>query len=121
MKNETKILIDKIKSANTILLSAHKNPDGDALSSILAMYQLIYLNYGKECVCIYDGNVPEALRYIPLRGRAHYYEQVDLSQPFDLAILLDYGTTNNIGGTRPALDAAKFLVEIYHHRNDNKI
>ncbi len=121
MKNETKILIDKIKSANTILLSAHKNPDGDALSSILAMYQLIYLNYGKECVCIYDGNVPEALRYIPLRGRAHYYEQVDLSQPFDLAILLDYGTTNNIGGTRPALDAAKFLVEIDHHRNDNKI
>ncbi|MFQ6760563.1 MAG: DHH family phosphoesterase [Alphaproteobacteria bacterium] len=121
MKNETKFLIEKIKSANTILLSAHKNMDGDALCSVLALYQLIYLNYGKECVCIYDGNVPEALRYVPLRGRAHYFEQVDLSQPFDLAILLDYGTVNNIGGTRPALDAAKFLIEIDHHKNDNRI
>ena len=121
MKNQTKFLIEKIKSANTILLSAHKNMDGDALCSVLALYQLIYLNYGKECVCIYDGNVPEALRYVPLRGRAHYFEQVDLSQPFDLAILLDYGTVNNIGGTRPALDAAKFLIEIDHHKNDNRI
>lgn len=121
MKNETKILIEKIKSANTILLCAHKNPDGDALCSVLALYQLIYLNYGKECVCVYDGNVPQNLRYIPLRGRAHFYEHLDLSNPFDLAILLDYGTTNNLGGVRPALDAAKFLVEIDHHKNDNRI
>lgn len=121
MKNETKFLIEKIKSANTILLSAHKNMDGDALCSVLALYQLIYLNYGKECVCIYDGNVPEALRYVPLRGRAHYFEHVDASQPFDLAILLDYGTVNNIGGTRPMLDAAKYLIEIDHHKNDSRI
>lgn len=121
MKNDTKLFIEKIKSADTILLTAHKNPDGDALCSVLALYQLIYLNYGKECVCIYDGNVPQALHYIPLRGRAHYFEHLDLSGPFDLAVLLDYGTTNNIGGTRPAIDMAKFLVEIDHHKNDNKI
>lgn len=121
MKNETKFLIEKIKSANTILLSAHKNPDGDALCSVLALYQLIFLNYGKESVCVYDGNVPEALRYIPLRGRARYFEHAEMSGAADLAILLDYGTTNNIGGTRPMLDAAKFLIEIDHHKNDNKI
>ena len=121
MKNETKILIEKIESAKTILLTAHKNPDGDALCTVLALYQLIYLNYGKEAVCVYDGNVPEALHYIPLRGRAHFFDHTDLSKPFDLAILLDYGTVNNIGGTRPALDAAKFLVEIDHHKNDNKL
>ncbi len=121
MKNETKLLLEKIESANTILLAPHKNPDGDALCSMLALYQLIYLNYGKDCVCVYDGNVPEALRYVPLRGRAHYFGHVDLAQPFDLAILLDYGTVNNIGGTREALDAAKYLVEIDHHKNDNKL
>lgn len=121
MKQETKILIEKIKSANSILLTAHKNPDGDALCSVLALYQLIYLNYGKDSVCVYDGNVPESFRYISLRGRAHYFEQVDLSQPFDLAVLMDYGTTRNIGGTRGALDSAKFLVEIDHHQNDEKI
>ena len=120
MKQETELLIEKIKSANTILLVGHKNPDGDALCSVLALYQLIYLNYGKECMCIYDGNVPEVLRYVPLRGRAHYFEQVDLSQPFDLAILLDCGTPNNIGGSRAALDMAKSVIEIDHHKGDDR-
>ncbi len=121
MKQEIKVFLEKIESAKSILLTVHKNPDGDALCTMLALYQLICLNYGKECVCVYDGNVPEALHYVALRGRAHYFEHVDLSNAFDLAILLDYGTVNNIGGTRPALDAAKFLVEIDHHKNDNKI
>ena len=120
MKKETEVLLEKIKSANTILLTAHKNPDGDALCSVLALYQLIYLNYGKESVCVYDGNVPDAFKYIALRGRAHYFEQVDLSQSFDLAVLLDYGTLNNIGGTRDALDNAEFLITIDHHKHDAK-
>ena len=88
MKNETKILIDKSKSADTILLTAHKNPDGDALCSVLALYQLIFLNYGKECVCVYDGNVPDALHYVPLRGHARFYGHVDLTNKFDLYIFL---------------------------------
>ena len=121
MKQETKIFIEKIESAKSILLTAHKNLDGDALCTMLALYQLIYLNYDKEALCVYDGNLPEALHYVPLRGRAHFYAHTDLSTPFDLAVLLDYGTVNNIGGSRSALDAAKFLVEIDHHRNDNKL
>lgn len=121
MKNDTKLFIEKIESANTILLAAHKNPDGDALCSVLALYQLIYLNYGKESVCIYDGNVPQSFRYIPLRGRTHFFEHVDLTQPFDLAVLLDCGTLNNIGGARDAMDRAKNLVEIDHHKTDDRL
>lgn len=121
MMQETKIFIEKIESAKSILITAHKNLDGDALCSMLTLYQLIYLNYGKEAVCVYDGNVPEAFKYVPLRGRAHYFAHIDLSKTFDLAVLLDYGTVNNIGGYRDALDKAKFLVEIDHHKNDNKL
>ena len=121
MKNETKIFLEKIETAKSILLTAHKNLDGDALCSILALSQLIYLNYGKNCVCVYDGNIPDAFRYVTLRGRVRFFDQVDLSKPFDLAVLLDYGTVNNIGGYRNALDSAKFLVEIDHHKNDNKL
>ena len=121
MKKETKLFIEKIETAKSILLAAHKNLDGDALCSMLALCQLIYLNYKKECVCVYDGNMPEYLHYVPLRGRAHFFAQVDLSKPFDLAVLMDYGTVNNIGGYRNALDNAKFLVEIDHHKNDNKL
>ena len=121
MKKKIDVFLEKIKSAKSILLTVHKNPDGDALCTMLALYQLIYLNYGKVCTCVYDGNVPEALHYVPLRGRANFYAHVDLSKPFDLAVLMDYGTVNNIGGARDVLDKANFLVEIDHHKNDNKL
>ena len=70
---------------------------------------------------VYDGNVPDALHYVPLRGHARFYGHVDLTNKFDLAILLDYGTVKNIGGTFDAINNAKYLIEIDHHKNDNKI
>ncbi|MBO4672122.1 MAG: DHH family phosphoesterase [Alphaproteobacteria bacterium] len=121
MKKETKLFIEKIESAKKILLVAHKNLDGDALGSMLALHQLIFLNYGREAVCVYDGNMPEYLHDAPLRERAHYFAQVDLNKKFDLAILLDYGTVNNLGAVREAVENSKFIIEIDHHKNDDKL
>ena len=122
MKNEVNILIEKIKDAESIVLIAHKNPDGDALGSVLALMHLIELNYDKEVSCVYDGNIPDALKYIPLRGRIKYVGHLEnKDKKFDLAILLDYGTVNNIGETMPIIENAKFVAEIDHHKNDNKL
>ncbi len=121
MNNDLNIFVEKIMSAKDIVLVAHKNPDGDALCSMLALAQLIKLNFNKDCVCVYDGNIPDALKYVPLRGMVQYCEHIDKSKKFDLAILLDYGTVNNIGGAREFIDNAKFVMEIDHHKNDNKL
>ena len=56
-----KIFDEKIRSAGSILLCAHKNPDGDAICSVLALAHLIEMNYDKEVVCTYDGNIPDNL------------------------------------------------------------
>ncbi len=116
-----KIFIDKVKNAKTILIAGHKNPDGDSLCSVLAMARLIEMNVGTRPLCVYDGNIPDNLDNMPRRPYIKYYERADLTQPFDLAILMDYGTERHIGGVRPALDAAKFVIEIDHHKNDSKI
>ncbi|MBQ0012959.1 MAG: DHH family phosphoesterase [Proteobacteria bacterium] len=121
MKENVKSLIEKIATANSIAVIAHKNPDADALCSVLAMRQLIKLNFNKDCVCVYDGNIPENLEMVPLRPLLKYYEHTDLSVAYDLVILLDYGTVKNIGGPQVIIDNAKFVAEIDHHKNDNKL
>ena len=67
------------------------------------------------------GNIPENLSNVPLRPRIKYFERVDLSEQFDLAIVMDYGNPVHIGGPRPAVDNAKFVIEIDHHKNENPI
>ena len=121
MEESVKIFIDKIKSAKNIAIMGHKNPDGDSYCSVLALAKLIEINYGVRPTCVYDGNIPEYLDEMPMRSWIKYYERVDLSEVYDLVILLDYGTPKHIGGARPIVDNARFIVEIDHHQNDEKL
>lgn len=121
MEQNVKVFLEKIKAAKNIAILGHKNPDGDSFCSVLALAKLIELNYGVRPLCVYDGNIPDFLDFVPLRSWIKYYERVDLTQVYDLVIVLDYGTPRHIGGAQPLLDSAKFIVEMDHHKNDEHV
>lgn len=112
---------DKVKNAKSILIVGHKNPDGDSLCSVLALAGIIKQNFGKESVCLYDGNIPDYLDKVPYRDDIIFYEHFNLSTRFDLAIVLDYGTVAHIGGALPLVKKAGYRMEIDHHKNVNHI
>lgn len=121
MQEKLKIFNEKIRSAKSIAIFAHKNLDGDAMCSVLALGRLIELNYGVRPECMYDGNLPDTLSNMPLRPRIRFFGNVDLSEPVDVAIVLDYGTVKNVGGPLAIAERAKFVIEIDHHKNDAPI
>ena len=121
MEQKINEFFERVRGAKSIAIMGHKNPDGDSLCSVLALAHLIEENFGISPVCIYDGNIPENLSNVPLRPRIKYFERVDLSEQFDLAIVMDYGNPVHIGGPRPVVDNAKFVIEIDHHKNENPI
>lgn len=118
MENKINEFLEIVRSAKTIAIMGHKNPDGDSIASVLALAQLIELNFGVQPLCVYDGNISDSLDYIPHRGRIKYFERVDMTQHVDLAIVMDYGNPAHIGGPQSLVDNAKFVVEIDHHKND---
>lgn len=121
MKQKIQDFLDVLSNAKSIVIVGHKNPDGDSLCSVLALAHLIEQNYGVQPVCVYDGNIPDCLDFIPMRRRIKYFERVDLSTVFDLAIVLDYGNPLHIGGPMPLVNNARMVVEIDHHKNSNTI
>ena len=57
-------VVERIKQAKNILLLTHKNPDGDALGSLLALY--LYLKkIGKKVVAVCNDQSPEILNFLP--------------------------------------------------------
>ena len=120
-KNDLEILCEKIKSAKRILIAGHKNPDGDALCSGLALAQLIRLNFGRDAVCVYEGNVSNMLDNVPMRKQMHFHGHVDLSDAFDLVFVLDYGAKKNLEWIMPVVNGAKFVVAIDHHKNPDDV
>ena len=121
MDKNIKLFVEKLRDAKSVVVLAHKNPDGDALCSVLAAARLIEKNSNAKCVCVYDGNVPDYLDNVPLRNRAQYFPKISVKKSFDLAIVLDYGAEHQIGGPLDLVKNAKFVVEIDHHKNDNPI
>ncbi len=121
MKQKIQEFFERIRNAKSIVIMGHKNPDGDSMCSVLALAHLIEENLGIDVLCVYDGNIPDALDNVPLRSRIKYFERVDLTQHFDVAIVMDYGNPVHIGGAQPLVDNAGFVIEIDHHKNENTV
>lgn len=121
MMKKIEILIDKIKSAKSIAVFGHKNPDGDSLCSALALMKLIELNFGKSATVIYDGNIPMFLDEVPLRSYVNFYNHLPENSKFDLCIVVDYGTRIHLGGAEKFVNNADFVIEFDHHINDDLV
>ena len=112
MSEKINTLIEKIKNAKSIAISGHKNPDGDAICSALALMKIIELNFGKTATVIYDGNIPKELDRVPLRKSVVYYKHIPEDAKYDLYILVDYGTKKNLGAGVKFIENADFVEEV---------
>lgn len=106
-----KLLID----SESILLLTHKNPDGDALGSLLALY-LVLDHAGKKVTPGCFDPAPENLRYLPATEKiVNDFEAKD----FDLLIVLDCGDPHQTGfdKDKPELFSnAHKVIKIDHHQ-----
>ena len=108
-KFEELLLVSK-----NILLLTHKNPDGDALGSMLALFQV--LNHAEKSVtpaCL--DSTPSCYKFLPKNEQiVNEFEASD----FDLVIVLDCGDIHQTGfhDSKPQLfDGSRKLVKIDHH------
>lgn len=121
MIEKIKIFIEKVQNAKSIAISGHKNLDGDALCSALALMKIIELNFGKKATVIYDGNVPRDLDNVPLRSEAIFHKNIPENAKYDLYILVDYGTRKHLGEIEKYVKGADFVIEFDHHFNDDLV
>jgi phosphoesterase RecJ-like protein len=85
-------LSQRIEAAELILVVSHTRPDGDAVSSVLALGMALQ-EKGKQVVMALADGVPSALRFLP--GSDQVVKKVD--GDFDLIIALDCGNKDRVG------------------------
>ncbi len=117
-----KAAVERIRSAQHILLITHINPDGDALGSICFM--ALWLDSLKKPYTAYcAGPLPSSLSFLP-----HYFSiTTDASSfdmgTFDLIISLDCGAVSrtNLVSEIAARRPGQFFLEIDHHPPVEKV
>jgi phosphoesterase RecJ-like protein len=101
-----------LAAARRVLHGTHRNPDGDAVGSVLGLAHVLR-GRGAEVVCHFPEGVPEAFRF--LAGAGDVVGVVPPGPPFDLAVTLDCGDTSVLHRAWPGPDRYRDLLAIDHH------
>ena len=103
----------KMLEAENLVITTHVNPDGDALGSSLALYQML-VRLGKNVEVLIDDDVPESFGFLPDIEAIQKPEKE--SYPADYLIMLDV-SKDRIGQVLNKCQAPS--INIDHHRTND--
>ena len=103
----------KMLEAENLVITTHVNPDGDALGSSLALYQML-VRLGKNVEVLVDDDIPESFGFLPDIEAIQKPEKE--SYPADYLIMLDV-SKDRIGQVLNKCQAP--IINIDHHRTND--
>lgn len=116
MVNEIK---EKILKSNSIIITAHISPDGDAVGAGLALLKGVEkLNKNCKARFVLQDKIPDKLNFLALSKRAEIYDE-QKSYDFDLGICVDSATFERTGAVKD-LFQDKYVINIDHHISNTK-
>ena len=114
------LLSQLISNSQTILITCHRSPDGDAIGSCLGWAEFLR-SMGKEPTVIVPDQFPDFLQWLPNTEKIVRYdkhrEKCDmLFKIADLVFCLDFNTASRVDEMeQPLLSASGKRVLIDHH------
>ena len=114
MLREINELIEKHRS---FLIAAHERPDGDAVGSTLAFYHILR-GLGKDAV-VYSQD-PTPGNYLFLPGSGQIVQKLPSVENFEVAIILDCGDMERVGGQAAQIAGIPNLINIDHHVSNGR-
>ncbi|MDD5584028.1 MAG: DHH family phosphoesterase [Candidatus Omnitrophica bacterium] len=100
----------RILQAKSVVIAGHIHPDGDCIGSMLAL-GLGLEGLGKRVFMVSYEDVPHQYRHLP--GAERIVKKI--SAGCDVAIAVDCGSKEMLGGAFAAFKKSRCIVEIDHH------
>ena len=105
-------IINQIKKAQHILLTSHSDPDGDAVSSLLAL-GLALNNLGKKVTLYNASPIPAVYRFLPSVERI--VRAIRAANTYDVALVLDCGDISRVGEDSSTICRMPVVINVDHH------
>lgn len=113
----TEKVIKAIRKSKKLLITAHVNPEGDAIGCQLAMKELLE-KLGKSAVILDNDPVPVHYRFLP--GAECISNKLSPAPDFDTAVVLDCPTLKRTGRVADLFTKDKTVINIDHHISNEK-
>ncbi|MFZ0611672.1 MAG: bifunctional oligoribonuclease/PAP phosphatase NrnA [Desulfobacterales bacterium] len=105
-------VIRSLTDSRRVVVASHENPDGDAVSSLLAV-GLALEKQKKEVTFFNASPIPAVYRFLPAVGRIT--ADITAADGFDTAVILDCGGLERLGPAATLIQKIPVVVNIDHH------
>ena len=109
-------IISEIEINSTFLITAHENPDGDAVGSSLALANFLS-EIGKEVIIYHCDPLPDNYAFLPMADRIC---SVIPEQFYDICFVLDAGDLCRAGSDLATFGKIGKIINIDHHPDNKK-
>ena len=106
--NELFQIAERIRVCESVVVACHRNPDGDAIGSLLAL-GMVLRKLGKPVRVICHDEVPARFRFLPMAN------EVVIAATADLGIAVDSASIEQLGTSYDSLQHCKSFVKVDHH------
>ena len=109
---------EMLTRARRIVITAHENPDGDAIGSSLGLMHVLR-GMGKEAVVLLDDDIPAIFKVLPGYDVIGKPAEGQETVPADLLVILD--TAPDRIGRVPDVTDVQAVLNIDHHRTNSGV
>jgi phosphoesterase RecJ-like protein len=113
------VVVERLRSARSVLAVGHENPDADTIGASLAVARLVESG-GHQASVVFSDAVPPLYDFLPDIGRA--LTDPDPALDYDLLVVSDCGSLDRVGSVRerhPELFERLPRVVIDHHASND--
>ena len=103
-----------LREHDDFLIVSHVQPDGDAISSTIAVRWLLD-RMGKRSLMINEGRVPTRLEFLPHAGEIVNYREAKPDRRFGAVVAVDCADFSRIGLVSELFEESCALLNIDHH------
>lgn len=113
---QSKIMVEKIMTAQSAVVLAHVNPDGDTLASMLALAKVLEQAGIRRVDRVMHDTVPEIYKFFPDQEKVISSQNPsDLLESYDLSFSCDCGSIARLASAGDIWKRAKTKCNIDHH------
>ena len=109
--------IEKMRAGENFIVTAHVNPEGDALGSLLGLTLALRLA-GKTVTACMEDTVPDILKFLP--GSGTLVDKLDGGDAFDATFAVDCGQKDRLAASLDNCAKIGTLINIDHHGTNDK-
>ncbi|HEX9751326.1 MAG TPA: bifunctional oligoribonuclease/PAP phosphatase NrnA [candidate division Zixibacteria bacterium] len=109
-----------LKSARRILISSHRDPDGDSLGCQLAFYEYWTRQRRRRADIVNQGPVPRKYRFLSHSGVVREPGALKRRPRWDAAIIFECSSLDRIGTVSELLPDGLPVINIDHHQHNSR-